>query len=235
MLNIDANSACDLIDRLRTIDISVPLRTESQTKEQCERRSVCRFLSTYAENDLLGFPLKLAKRERPDFLLSLPSKKVGIEITEATPSDWAWVDAQREKCNYDNLVPFQRFRPDEPRRSKEEIDVIARGEGHKDAWEGDSSDREWAHVMLHFAQNKAVKFAKPGYDQFDNNWLLICDNWPLPAVDVSNAAFYLSQHIDDLETPLPFDYIFVDCKHSIYQFGNRSRVSMAIRDLWKNS
>lgn len=235
MLNISANSVHDLIDKLRTIDISVPLRTEGRTTEQCERWSICRFLSTYSENDLLGFPLEVTKRERPDFLLSLPSRQVGIEITEAVPPDWAWADARREKLNYDNLIFLHRFRPDELQRSKKEIDSIARGESRGDAWEGDSPEREWAHVMFHFAHSKAVSFAKPGYKQYDYNWLLIYDNWPLPAVDVSKAASYLSQQIDSFDMPLPFDCIFVECEHSIWQFGNSPCVSMIIRDLWKDS
>lgn len=91
MLNINANSVRDLIDMLRNIDISVPLRTKGQTTEQCERWSICRFLSTYAETNLLEFPLEVVKRERPDFLLSLPSRQVGLEITEAIPHAWAGI------------------------------------------------------------------------------------------------------------------------------------------------
>lgn len=235
VLNIDARSASDLVDRLRAIDIAVPLRTEGRTTEQCERWSICRFLSTYAETDLLGYPLQIEKCERPDFLLSLPSRQVGIEITEAVPADWAWADARREKLNYDKLVFLQRFRPGEPQRSREEIDAIARGASRGDGWAGDAPEREWADVMLHFAHDKAATFVKPGYKQFKNNWLLIYDNWPLPAVDDPKAASYLAQRIASLDMPLPFDRIFVECEHSIWQFQTSSCVPAPIRDLWADS
>jgi hypothetical protein len=124
VLSIDARSISELVDGLRAIDITVPLRTEGRTTEHCERWSICRFLSTYAGTNLLGYPLKIEKRERPDFLLSLPSRRVGIEITEAVPPDWAWADARREKLNYDKLVFLQRFRPGEPQKSRGEIDAL---------------------------------------------------------------------------------------------------------------
>lgn len=235
MLSFDARSVSELLDRLGTIDIAVPLRTEGRTTEDCERWSICRFLSTYVETNLLGYPLKVEKRERPDFLLSLPSTQVGIEITEAVPPDGAWTDARRETLNYDNLVFLQRFRPGEPKRSRAEIDAIASGSNGGDGWAGDAPERDWADAMLHIAHDKAATFAKPGYEHFENNWLLIYDNWPLPAVDDPKAASYLAQRITNLGTPLPFDRIFVECEHFIWQFGNFSCVSAPIRDLWADS
>lgn len=235
MLSFDARCVSELLHRLCTIDIAVPLRTEGRTTEDCERWSICRFLSTYAETNLLGYPLKVEKRERPDFLLSLPSTQVGIEITEAVPPGWAWTAARGEKQNYDNAVFLQRFTPGEPKRSRAEIDAIASGSSRGDGWAGDAPEREWADAMLHFAHDKAAKFAKPGYEHFENNWLLIYDHWPLPAVDDPKAASYLAQRISRLETRLPFDRIFVECEHSIWQFGNSSFVSARIRDLWADS
>jgi len=113
VLNIDAESVSDLVSRLCAIDITVSLRTEGRTTEQCERWLICRLLSTFAETDSLAYPLKTEKPERPDFLLSLPSRQVGIEITEAVPPDWAWANAS-EKLSYENMVFLQRFKPGKP-------------------------------------------------------------------------------------------------------------------------
>ena len=235
VLNIDAESVSDLGCRLCAIDITVSLRTEGRTTEQCERWSICRLLSTFAETDLLAYPLKIEKRERPDFLLSLPSRQVGIEITEAVPPDWAWANARSEKLSYEEMVFLQRFKPGEPQRSRDEIEAIARGASRGGGWEGDSPEIEWADAMLHFAHDKAATFAKPGYEHFESNWLLIYDNWPLPAVDDSKAAFYLAQRTATHDSPLPFDRIFVECEHSIWSFGGSSYVSAPIQDLWANS
>ena len=112
MLDISAPSSVDLLSQLAAIDISVPLRTEGRTTEHCERWSICRFLAAYAATDVLGYPLHLEKRERPDFLLRLPGSDFGIEVTEAVPPDWVWADARRERLNCDNMVFLHRFSPE---------------------------------------------------------------------------------------------------------------------------
>lgn len=232
MPNLSAQSAVELVQRLRKIDISVPLRTEGRETEHCERWSICRFLASYAESALIGYPLRLQKRERPDFLLELPSGSIGIEITEAVPPDWAWANAKREELDYDNLIFIHRFEPGEPRRSKEEIDLIARGATGGDGWAGDAPEREWADAMLHFTQRKAETLAKPGFERFSADWLLIYDNWPLPAVDDSKAAAHFMKRLCALPAPVPFDRIFVECKRSIWQFQVPRHAPQPILDLW---
>ncbi|BBN87054.1 hypothetical protein [Azospira sp. I09] len=232
MPNLSAQSAAELLQQLREIDISVPLRTEGRTTEHCERWSICRFLASYAESSLINYPLRLQKRERPDFLLEIPFGSVGIEITEAVPPDFAWADAKREELNYDTLTFIHRFEPGEPRRSKEEIDRIARGATWGDVWAGDAPEREWADAMLHFARRKAEALAKTGFERFPADWLLIYDNWPLPAVDDSKAAAYFMELLCTQPGPLPFDRIFVECKRSIWQFQIPRHAPQPILDLW---
>ncbi len=235
MLQLSAQSTTELLQQLGTIDITVPLRTEGRTTEHCERWSICRFLATYAETKLLDYPLRLGKQERPDFLLRLPSGDIGIEITEAVPPDWAWADARREKLNYDNLVFLHRFRPGESQRSKDEIDSIARGTTWGSGWVGDAPEREWAEVMVHFSLQKAKNLAKPGYERFAADWLLIYDNWPLPAVNDPKAAAYFMERLCALDTPLPFERVFVECERSIWQFQVPKYAPQPIRDIWKTA
>lgn len=235
MLNLSAISAAELLRQLSAIDISVPLRAEGRTTEHCERWSICRFLATYAETALINYPLHLEKRERPDFLLRLPSTDIGIEITEAVPPDWAWADARREKLNYDNLIFLHRFRPGESQRSKKEIDEIACGATWGSGWAGDEPEREWADVMIHFSLQKAETFAKPGFDRFLGNWLFIYDNWPLPAVDAPKAASSFMERLCAQKAPLPFERIFVECKKSFWQFHVPKYEPQPLRDVWKTA
>ena len=235
MVNFAAQSAIELIEQLSAIDISVPLRTEGRTTEHCEQWSICRFLATYAETEVINYPLRIEKRERPDFLLRLSSGDIGIEVTEAVAPDWAWADARREKLNYDNLIFLHRFRPGETQRSREEIDNIARGATWGSGWVGDGPEREWAEVMIHFALQKAEKLAKPGFERFAADWLLIYDNWPLPAVDDPKAASHFMRRLCALEEPLPFDRVFVECERSIWQFRVPKYVPQPIRDVWKTA
>jgi hypothetical protein len=233
VVNLAADSPAELLTQISAIDITVLPRTEGRTTEQCERWSICRFLAAYAETKFIQYPLRLEKRERPDFLLQFSSDRVGIEVTEAVPPDWAWANARREKLNSNKLIFLQQFHPGEPQRSAEEIDKIARSENPGDGWGSDSPEREWAEAMLHFSLQKAGKLLKPGYERFDGNWLLIYDNWPLPAVDESKAAAYFMRRLMALDVPLPFDRVFVECERTIWQFQVPTYSPQPIRDLWK--
>ena len=239
-MKIYALSAADLLRKLREIDIAVPKRTEGRTKEHCEQWSICHFLATYAETNLIQYPIRVEKRERPDFLLQLPSTCVGIEVTEAVPTDLARADVRREKQReqgiegYNKLTLLSRFLPDDTQRSAEEIDKIARGDVASDGWVGDEPEREWANAMLHRLKQKAETASKDGYERFKANWLLIYDNWPLPAVVDKEAAAFFMQRLRALDDPLPFDRVFVERKRFVWQFQKSAYASQRIRELWKS-
>lgn len=235
MITLSARSATDLLQQLRAIDITVPPRGEGRTKEHTERWSICRFLASHARTRLLEYPLRLEKRERPDFVLRLPSRKIGIELTEAVPPDWAWADARREKLNYENLVFLHRFVPGEPQRPKEEIDRIAPGATWGSGWAGDAPEREWADVMVHFARQKTERLARPGYERFAADWLFVYDNWPLPAVRHDEAAAYFMERLSNLDAPLPFERIFIECERAIWQFCPPVFTAQAILDVCKRT
>jgi|SRR5690606_33825027 hypothetical protein len=230
MVELTAKSADELRRAVSRIDISVAPRGEGRTTEQRERWSICRFLAAIAESDWLQYPVKLGKRERPDYLLTEKSLTTGIEITEAVPPDWARVDVRRKEVG-DHMVLLQRFHPGEPRRSSVEIDRIARGRAGSDGWAGDSPEREWAAAMLHAFTRKIEVAGKPGFQLFDRNWVLIYDNWPLPGVEDPKAATYLMQQLQ--AKPLsPFDAFFVECEKEIWYFSADGYGSHPIPELW---
>jgi hypothetical protein len=55
---ISANSKSDLLNQLAAVDIAVPWSNEDRTKEQIERWSAFRLLSTLAKLDRLAYPLQ---------------------------------------------------------------------------------------------------------------------------------------------------------------------------------
>lgn len=233
MTNLSARTAVDLLKQLSAVDISVPLRDSGRTTEHCERWSICRFLTTYASSPLIHYPIQLEKRERPDFVLHLPSIDIGIEITEAVPPDWAWADARRDKLESDKVIFLHRFLPNDVKRKRVEIDKIALGETWGSAWVGDSPEREWADAMMHFALRKAKKLVEPGFDRFSADWLLIYDNWPLPFIDQQKAASYFFQKLLSLDAPLPFKRVFVECEKTIWQFHEHNYAPQPIYDVWQ--
>ncbi|MBK8753465.1 MAG: hypothetical protein IPL99_18280 [Candidatus Competibacteraceae bacterium] len=232
---IIACSSTDLLQQLHTIDISVPPRTEGRTTKQCEQWSICRLLATYAETDLLGYPLRVEHKDRPDIILSMSSVCVGIEITEAVPKNWAWATAMALKNNYDNPRLIPRFQPRETKLPSDEVERIARGDSRGSIWSGDSVEREWAKIMVYFSQEKAKKYANLDFEKFQKNWLVIYDNWPLPAVEEDKAAILFHQLLANLKEPLPFDRVFVECSKTFWEFTLASYACHAINDLWTES
>ncbi len=232
---IEAASATDLLERLAALDISVPLRTEGRTKNHCERTSISRFLATFAESGLLDFPLYVDHIDRPDIVLHLSSSSIGLEITEAVPRDWAHAHVIAEENGYETFIFLQRFQPGEPSLSRNEIDRIAKRESYGSAWDGDSVECEWAEVMLYFSEHKAKKFSNPEFKKYPQNWLLIYDNWPLPALNESIAAQKLQGKLVSQDWTLPFDRVFVERSQSIWEFSRQTYISAAVNDLWKES
>lgn len=230
-----AHSPTDLFQQLNTIDISVPPRTKSRTKKQREKWSILRLLATYAETELLGYPLKIQHEDRPDIVLSTPNFCVGIEITGAVPENWARADALAQHKGYDNLQRMERFQPGEPRRSSDEINQLALGQSRGSIWVGDSVEREWAEVMIYFSLKKKQDYTNSDFRKFQKNWLVIYDNWPLPAVEEDKAASLFHQRLVDLRGSLPFDKIFVECPKIFWEFTLGSYSFRTINDLWEES
>jgi hypothetical protein len=230
MVELAAKSADELRRAVSEIDISVAPRGEGRTSEQRERWSICRFLAAIAESDWIQYPVKLGKRERPDYLLTDELSLTGIEITEAVPPDWARVDVARNQLG-EQMVMLQRFCPGEPRRSQEEIDRIASGRARSDGWAGDSPEREWAAAMLHAFGRKIDVAAKPGFQLFDRNWVLIYDDWPLPGVDDPKAAAHLTRQLGAASLA-PFDAFFVETEKEIWCFNADGNRSFPIPPLW---
>lgn len=230
-----ATSSRQLLDELAAIDISVPLRTEGRTTEHTERWSTCRFLATYATTDLLTYPLKVVPRDRPDVLVTLASATRGIEITEAVPTDWAKIGALYEHRDYENLMHTPRFVPGEAPRPATELNRIACGDDPGPAWAGDSPEREWASAMHYFVRQKVEKLSKPGFGRYDQDWLLIYDNWPVPAINEALAASYLSEQLASSSPTIPFHAVFVECYRHFWHFQDGAATGTEINDIWKDS
>ena len=78
-----ATSKENLLSILSSLDMSVPPIGMGRTKEHVERWSICKLLSTLANQNQLTYPLQLIHNDRPDFLIKFTNERVGIEFTEA--------------------------------------------------------------------------------------------------------------------------------------------------------
>jgi hypothetical protein len=232
---ITADSPSELLRQLASIDIAVPLRSQGRTKDHCQRWSICRFLSTFADSALLQYPLRVDPGDRPDFLLTSRNVRIGVEVTEAVATDLAKADALQHRKGYDAVRFFQRVLPGDPPLSRQEIEKIAKGEMSGEGWGGDSVERDWVDVMTFFSLSKAERFAQEGFRKYYRNWLLIYDNWELPALDEDKAALFFHSQLLALDPPLPFDRVFVECEKNIWQFSAARHSGWRINDVWSHS
>ena len=220
---LDAVSLSELHDNLRARDVRVPRRTEGRTTELSETWIACRFLATAGGEGLLEFPLRMEPGERPDLVVTMPSGRVGIEITEAVPEDGARVAAYSEHKEIDEFRVIPRYRVNDPPRSRAEIEKIARGKVRELPRMGDCVERDWVEAMLHFVARKAASFAKPGFEEYPSNWLLVYDNWTGTAgLDEQMATERLDRQVFVHAPKNPFDRVFVLRPRALLEFAPRA-------------
>ncbi len=230
---LQAYSDSELLRILSNIDVSVPRRSEGRTKEHTERYAIAYLLSTLVGKGRLSYPLCLIRRERPDFLLILGTMQIGIEHTEAVPQNDAHRTVLREKGNRPDQFFISHHHPGETRKSAkdlvEEIEANQPGNG----WAGDSVETEWADAMFHFIEQKVATLRKDGFERFEQDWLLIYDNWPLPAVDRRKAACCLREFVNRSGVLNEFARIYIITGKYVLEIFNDRIQLFEINDIWK--
>ena len=210
----EADNQAELISILTKKDIFVPKRTEGRTKEHTETYAIAYLFSTLACIDLLNYPICLTHRDRPDFLLSCGGRKIGIEHTEVVAQNEAHKAVLRKKGNGPDVYFFGHPQPGESKKkAKELIDEIMVNDGGE-GWNGDSVEREWATAMFYSVTQKESAIRKEGFDRFDEDWLLMYDNWWLPGLEIEEAAWMFFNLYKNKQSAKEFDRIFVisgDC------------------------
>lgn len=198
----------DLASALRAANVTVPSRASGRTHDQIEIYSLIRVLASLPYR-LSDFPLKLVKRERPDFLLSANGVAIGVEHTEVIPQNAAKEAFLRDR----GIGPETHYvRPaaigERAKGSKEiraEIEADKMGEG----WMGDSAERSWVQAMTHFVSHKIQSVLLPDYARFDRTWLVIYDNWPAPILNHAKAVPLLTAELAKLATWSVFERVFI--------------------------
>jgi len=215
-VNLRAKNKPTLLRILRSIDIEGPLLSGSLNKEYTESYAMAHLLSSLVEKcDRLIFPLKVVHRTdrggKPDFLLTLNEKNIGIEHTDARSMNETRKDVLRRK---EKIGPptylMTHAEPNEPRRNanqlRKEIESNARDAGWGDQ---DRTDQDWSRVMLCFIDKKVRKLQAPDFSRFDEDWLLIRDAWRFPSVNLQNATKHLFSKIKNQGINLEFHRVFI--------------------------
>ena len=225
----------ELFSELRKVDLSVPPRTNGRTTHHTETWAICRLLSTLANRGRLSFPVSVTHRDRPDFLIEAGNTKVGVEVTEAISKQYASYCALAEREFPDIFLEPAHFRWGARSLTVEEMRALLReGQQTSDGWAGDRPEQEWALFIQSVVDIKLTKLSRPNFAIFEQNWLLVYDNLPLPNIHLGNAIAFLRPLLQDRWSSVPgFDVLFVEHGPVIAQITGNSTDHLVLCDLWE--
>jgi hypothetical protein len=201
--NIDA-----LAPALQACNVVVPKRADGRTKDDVERYSITRLLGTLPWSPA-DFPLRLFKRERPDFALDSNDRTIGIELVETlTPNAGHEAFLRSNGHGPEAYFPRPMVLREKQKSGRQLVKQIEADE-MSEGWYGDSVERSWVEAMLYFIRAKIDVARKPGFQLFERNWLLMYDNWHAPALNRELAVLRLRQALD-LDPPwTTFERVFI--------------------------
>jgi hypothetical protein len=217
-MNFRAENRDELLQLLGKTDIMGPLENDCRRRDATEPYAMAHFLSSLADGDsVLKFPLELIHREppddRPDFLLSMGGKEIGVEHVAARSEKEKRKDELRRQEGIGPQVytttPDKPAKPDELRPTTEDLRKEILKDAHTPGPGDDGNDRAWVKVMLHFIDKKRAKLQDPEFSQYDEDWLLIRDAWAFVSVNMENASRLLFLQIQDQNIKLGFHRVFI--------------------------
>ncbi|MBY0420309.1 MAG: hypothetical protein K2W88_19835, partial [Pararheinheimera sp.] len=93
---LSAASAKEFKIALSAIDVHVPPRTQGRKKDQAERYSIAHLLASLPSEEI-AYPIRLTHQDRPDFVLHMAEREIGIEHIEAVPENHVRASIFRQK------------------------------------------------------------------------------------------------------------------------------------------
>ena len=224
----------NLLSTLSAIDILVPPVGMGRTKEHVERWSICKLLSTLANQNQLTYPLQLIHDDRPDFLIKFTSEQVGIEFTEARNRNQAHYQAILNREFSEKIYSPSLFQLGKPEMSKDGMladlkqDLL-----FGPPLTGDKPERDWVEYIKNTVEAKLLGLAKPEFRKFDQNWLLIYVAIPFTNVDIDVALTYLGPCLPKIFAfNMTFDTIYIEHVNQIIKICPSELIKMEINEIW---
>lgn len=242
MLIEEAHSYESLCVGLQNIDIAVPGRGKGRENKHRERWTICRLVATIAANEQLRFPLSLDRRSppHPDYLLSLNSRAIGIEVTEATYHDYSrcldllgseyphacldvglFVPARYDASG--NRIPA----PESVYRSQLEQNTLV-----SEGWS--SPEPDWVRAIRASIDSKQARLLKYYQHASVTNWLAIKSNLPCEGIELKKAMNALCDELKSYwQEPRHFERIFIERGDVIVSISSRGWTRFEVNNLWE--
>jgi len=211
---MEIDSELQLVDFMNSIAVDVNPRDEGRTTSQVENWSTTKLLVALAKTHHIKYPVKLLVNDKPDFDLIFSKSKVGVEITEAIPEDYARAIAMANRLYPEAIIDRSHFLWGAPRKSNDEIHEILESSINRlsgPGWEGDSVEREWANGISDTIHSKLKKLNNNGYRLFPKYWLAIYDNLRGPALNLKLGVKFLREILPNQDSyKHSFQYVFIE-------------------------
>lgn len=213
-----ARDAAALDRALAAIDLDVPLRSEGRKTRQAERYACAHLLATLPKSTW-AFPLRVEHDDRPDFVMIDAGNRIGVEHTEVVPENHARESVLRETGSGPDVYFLRPAAPGEPRKSTARLRREIANDASGNAWVGDSPERQWAGAVGYFIARKTAAASKAGFRLFEHNWLLLYEQWPLPAINAEHAADFLRRTQELQHAFEVFERIYVLNDQILWEFA----------------
>lgn len=184
-------AAADAAGLQRQLDLRehpLPGASGAETKAARERWMMTRWLTAWAAT--LGYPVRVDKRESPDFLVHTAAGRIGVECMEVVPESFKQLQAKLNDVNSGWVRPVQRYRagPLQAEWDSPLMRQLLANTYEGSPWLGDEPERLWVEVMRWAVEKKRQVLRKPAFARQSCNVLLLYDNWPLPQLAFAEDA-----------------------------------------------
>lgn len=178
----------------------------------------------------LGYvaPTSISDFERPDFVLELGGRKIGLEATFAVYQEYVRGQKLHRRMCPDQCIATSDLRDGDRRRSNDEIvhDMLTVDGPWIDCEEEMAA---WRDKIADSLESKRGKLNETDFHLFDENWLLIYDDPPLAedAFTYDRACRHLAGLFSaPATTSRDFDTVFIHSGRYLFRF-NRSRLTLS--------
>jgi hypothetical protein len=170
----------------------------------------------------LGYeaPSSIRDSERPDFILEIPGRIIGLETTSAVYQEYERARRLHRTVCPEGCIAMSGLKDGQRRRSNDEIvhDMLTIGGPWQDAEE---EMLDWREKIADSLNSKRAKLSDADFQRFDENWLLICDEPSLP--DDVFTYDRACRHLTDIfskapSTPNDFDSVFIYSERYLFRW-----------------
>ena len=206
---VNAGTPEDLKSQIDGLKIGVRPRAQSPATDDREQWQIQHLLLALSCARKLSPPVRLHKRDAPDFLLEIGNMRIGVETTEAINPDYVRAQMHPAAQKDGAVVDPSLYKWGTQRRSKSQIrEEAGRTQLSGYGWAGDSVEREFGQSIIDVVRSKSLKL-RSHYERYDSDHLLVYHNHPSPAINIDKARMFATKSLADYWGESGFDTVYV--------------------------